>query len=342
MLTGVGGPEVLEVVERDAPEPGRGEVRVRVLAAGVAFADVLMRHGKYPGAPKIPFTPGYDLVGEVEKLGEGVRGVRVGQRVAALTQVGAYAQSVVVGAGEVVPVPDGVADPAEAVGLVLNYVTAYQMLHRVAKVRSGERVLVHGAAGGVGTALLELSRLGGLEAYGTASAAKHDLVRRLRATPIDYKTEDFVERTTPPALDGVDAVFDPIGGEHLARSWRTLRGGGRLVGYGASSAVGVGRIRMARVFAGTLGRVALQNALPNGKRVGFYFITSFKKKHPDLFKEDLSLLLGLLAEGRLEPVVAEKLPLEDVARAHELMQNARTRGKLVLLPNGRRDRRNPG
>ena len=184
LLTGVGGPEVLEVVERDAPEPGRGEVRVRVLAAGVAFADVLMRHGKYPGAPKIPFTPGYDLVGEVEKLGEGVGGVTVGQRVAALTQVGSYAQRVVVAAEELVPVPDGV-DPAEAVALVLNYVTAYQMLHRVAEVRPGERILVHGAAGGVGTALLDLGRLGGLEAYGTASAAKHDAVRRFRATPID-------------------------------------------------------------------------------------------------------------------------------------------------------------
>lgn len=333
LLTGVGGPEVLEVVERDAPEPGRGEVRVRVLAAGVAFADVLMRHGKYPGAPKIPFTPGYDLVGEVEKLGKGVGGVTVGQRVAALTQVGSYAQRVVVAAEELVPVPDGV-DPAEAVALVLNYVTAYQMLHRVAEVRPGERILVHGAAGGVGTALLDLGRLGGLEAYGTASAAKHDLVRRFGATPIDYKTEDFVRRTTPPALDGVDAVFDPIGGEHLARSCRTLRAGGRLVGYGASSAMGRGRAGTARVFAGTLGRIALRNVLPNGKKASFYNIMSFKKKRPDLFKEDLSLTLGLLAERRIEPVVAQRLPLEDAAHAHKLMENAKTRGKLVLLPNG--------
>ena len=163
LLTGVGGPEVLEVVERDAPEPGPGEVRVKVLAAGVAFADVLMRHGKYPGVPSPPFTPGYDLVGEVEKLGTGVEGVALGQRVAALTQIGAYAQRVVVGVGEMVPVPVGV-DPVEAVSLVLNYVTAYQMLRRVAGARGGERILIHGAAGGVGTALLQLGQVEGLEA----------------------------------------------------------------------------------------------------------------------------------------------------------------------------------
>lgn len=333
LLTGLGGPEVLRVVERDVPEPGPGEVRVRVLASGIAFADVLMRHGKYPGVPKPPFTPGYDVVGEVEKPGAGVAGVEVGTRVAALTQIGGNAQSVVLSADELVSVPDGV-DATEAASLTLNYVTAYQMLYRVAKVEPGERVLVHGAAGGVGTAMLQLGRLHGLEMYGTASAGKHELVSKLGATPIDYRAEDFVQRTLSLTGDGVDAVFDPIGGRHLARSWKTLRRGGRLVGYGMASTVGTGGLVTAGILAGTMGRVALRDALPNGKKADFYVILGFKKKHPEAFKEDLSLLLGLLAEGEIQPVVAERLPLEDAARAHGLMENAGVRGKIVLLPNG--------
>src|ERR671910_3841782 len=332
LLTRKGGPEVLEIVEREVPEPGPGEVRVRVLATGVAFADVMMRHGLYSGVPDFPFTPGYDLVGEVEDLGPGVSGVAVGQGVAALTQVGAHAQYVALPAGELVPVPAGV-DAAEAASLPVNYVTAYQMLFRVAKVKPGERILVHGAAGGVGTALLQLGGLQGLEMYGTASAGKHDLVSGLGATPIDYKAEDFVERGCALTGDRVDAVFDHIGGAHVARSFRTLRRGGRLVGYGLSSGLAGGSALV--LGAATLGRIALWNALPNGKRATFYTtVYILKERHPEWFREDLALLLGLLAEGRVRPVVAEHLPLEGVVRAHELLEGARARGKLVLLPNG--------
>lgn len=331
LLTQVGGPEVLEVVERDVPEPGPGEVRVKILATGVAFADVMMRHGKYPGVPEPPFTPGYDLVGEAEKLGPGVSEVAVGQRVAALTQIGAYSQYVSLLAGELVPVPDDV-DIAEAASLPVNYVTAHQMLFRVAQVQPVEKILVHGAAGGVGTALLQLGELQGLEMYGTASAEKHELVASLGATPIDYRTEDFVERIRVLTGDGVDAVFDPIGGANVVRSWRTLRRGGRLVGYGLSSGLAGGN--SLGLAVATLGRIALWNTLPNSKKASFYVITRFKEKHPEWFEEDLVLLLGLLAEGWIKPVVAERLPLEGVVRAHELMENAGTRGKLVLLPNG--------
>ena len=292
LLTRAGGPEVIEIVERDVPEPGTGEARVKVLASGVAFADVLMRHGKYPGVPKPPFTPGYDLVGEVEKLGPGVSGPAVGQRVAALTQTGAHAQHVIVPTGELVPVPDGL-DIAEAASLTLNYVTAYQMLYRVAKARPGERILVHGAAGGVGTAMLQLGKLQGLEMYGTASAGKHDLVRELWATPINYKSEDFVERIRSLTGDGVDAVFDAVGGENAVRSWKTLRRGGRLVVYGLSSGLDSG-VNTMGLIATTLGRIALWDALPNGKKASFYSITRFKKKHPDRFREDLSRCSGCL------------------------------------------------
>jgi NADPH2:quinone reductase len=196
VLTGLGGPEVLKCVEEHLPKPGAGEVRVKILAAGIAFADVLMRRGLYPGTPKFPFTPGYDLVGNIDALGDAVSQFVIGQRVAALTMIGGYSRYTVVPAGRLVPVPDGL-DPAEAVSLVLNYVTAYQMLHRVAKLREGQRVLIHAAAGGVGTAALQLGRLAGLEMFGTASKAKHQLVASLGATPIDYRSESF--RCAPPS-----------------------------------------------------------------------------------------------------------------------------------------------
>src|SRR5580704_7451780 len=193
VISGLGGPEVMKVVEEEMPEPEAGQVRVTVLAAGVAYADILIRRGLYPDQPPFPCTPGYDIVGEIDAVGEGVTEFRVGQRVAAMTMIGGYSQFTIVPAEHLVAVPDGL-DAAEAVSLVLNYVTAYQMLHRVAHLRAGQRMLVHGAAGGVGTAALQLGKIAGLEMFGTASAAKHDLVRELGATPIDYRTEKFAER----------------------------------------------------------------------------------------------------------------------------------------------------
>src|SRR5947207_10106946 len=164
-----GGPEELRVAYDDCPEPKGGEVRVKVLAAGVSFPDVMMREGIHPETPRVPFTPGWDLVGVVDRLGDGVSGIEPGQVIAALPISGAYAEFVCLPKRELVPVPSGL-DAAEAVSLVLNYVTAYQMLHRSAKVRPGQRVLIHGAAGGVGSALLQLGRLAGLEMYGTCSS----------------------------------------------------------------------------------------------------------------------------------------------------------------------------
>lgn len=210
VVTALGGPEVLKYIEEDLPEPGRAQVRVRVLAAGVSFADVLMRRGLYPGTPPPPFTPGYDLVGEIDALGEGVTQFALGQRVGALTVRGAHARFAVVPVGLLVAVPDSL-DPGEAVCLILNYVTAYQMLHRIAKVSTGGRILVHGAAGGVGTALLQLGALRRLTMYGTASKSKHAEVVSAGGIPIDYETQNFSARVRELSRDGVDAVFDPVG-----------------------------------------------------------------------------------------------------------------------------------
>src|SRR5499426_423913 len=214
IVTHYGGPDELRVVDEERPEPKDGEVRVRVLAAGVSLPDLLMREGVHPETPPLPFTPGWDLVGVVDRLGDGISGIEPGQSVAALPITGAYAEFVCLPQRELVPVPSEL-DAAEAVSLILNYVTAYQMLHRSAKVKPGQRVLFHGASGGVGTALLELGRLAELEMYGTCSSRGALTVSELGGIPIDYENQDLVVELRRFTADGVDAVFDPIGGPNL-------------------------------------------------------------------------------------------------------------------------------
>ncbi len=209
IVTYYGGPDALQVVEEECPEPKRGEVRMRVLTAGVSLPDLMMREGIHPETPPLPFTPGWDLVGVVDQLGEGVSELEPGQVVAALPISGAYAEFVCLPESELVPVPAGL-DAVEAVSLVLNYITAYQMLHRSAKVREGQRVLIHGAAGGVGSALLQLGRLVGLELYGTCSSRGASAVSSLGGIPIDYQDQDFVTEIHCLTGHGVDVVFDGI------------------------------------------------------------------------------------------------------------------------------------
>ncbi len=333
LLTQKGEPqEALHVVEADIPEPTTGQVRVKVLASGVAFADVMMRHGTYIGMPKMPFTPGYDICGTVDKQGPGASKFGIGQCVVALTVYHGNTQYICLDEKSLVAVPGGV-DAAEATSLVLNYITAYQMLHRIAKVKPGERILIHGAAGGVGTALLQLGQLAHVQMYGTASRAKHSLLEQYGAIPIDYKAEDFVKRIKMLTGDGVDAVFDPIGGVHLRQSFQTLRKGGRLVAYGVSSVVAQGG-NMATFLAQSLAMLGLLqwwSLLPNSKRASLYMV----EQHPKWLHEDLAILLGMLAEDKIKPVIAQRLPLEQIAYAHELLETSQVEGKIVLLPNGR-------
>lgn len=322
-----GGRQVLELVEEDrVPEPGPGEVRVRVLVASAAFTDVMIRKGMYPEVKeKPPFALGYDLVGVVEKLGDGVVRFQQGELVADMTVIGAYSEYVCLPESRLTKVPEGI-DPAEAVSVILTYVTAYQMLHRMANVSHGQRLLVHGAGGAVGTAVLQLGRLLELEVYGTASASKQDLVSTLGATPIDYRQEDFVERIRYLTEDGVDAALDPIGGDNFKRSFSVLRKGGSLVAYGFYNAV-VGKsdnIPLALI------RLTLWNILPNGRSATFYSIGACRKKHPEWFSADLAHLFELLKQQIIKPVIAERMPLSDVVRAHEMLENGNVRGKIVL------------
>src|SRR5262245_31495332 len=216
-----GGPEVLRVVEDEIPQPGPGEVRVRVLAAGVSYTDAMLRAGTYLGVPKPPFTPGYELVGVVEKPGPGCSRLHVGDRIGALTVWGADAERVCVIEENAVEVAKDL-DPAEVLSLVFTYMTAYQLLHRTARVRRGETVLVHGAAGRVGTAVLELGAVAGLGMYGTCFARDRAAVERLGAVAIDAGQDDFLARVRELPAKGVDVVLDGLGGAHSLRSFRAL------------------------------------------------------------------------------------------------------------------------
>ena len=343
IVTRYGGPDALQVLQEESPEPKRGEVRVRVLAAGVSLPDLMMREGIHPETPRLPFTPGWDLVGIVDRLGEETSGIELGQIVAALPISGAYAEYVCLPQREVVPVASGI-DPAEGVCLVLNYVTAYQMLHRSARVRPGQRVLIHGAAGGVGTALLQLGRLAELEMYGTCSARGASTVSDLGGIPIDYQHLDFVKEIHKLTVDGVDVVFDSIGGNHIWRSRNALRPGGKVVAYGITSS-----LRGGRLASGGSGKrhrfrevavIALYIAggwlLPGRKRVSLYSIQWLKRFRPAMFRQDLSALFDLLQKRKLKPLVAQRFPLVEARQAQELLGRGGVTGKIVLVGDGAR------
>jgi NADPH:quinone reductase-like Zn-dependent oxidoreductase len=341
IVTHYGGPNALRVVEEERPEPKDGEARVRVLAAGVSLPDLMMREGIHPETPPVPFTPGWDLVGVVDRLGDGISGIELGQIVAALPISGAYAEFVCLPQCELVPVPSGL-DPAEAVSLILNYVTAYQMLHRSAKVRPGQRVLIHAAAGGVGSALLQLGRLAGLEMYGTCSSRKAAAVSDLGGIPIDYQHFDFVTEIDRLTSAGVDVVFDGIGGTHIWRSRKALRSGGRVVAYGLTASLLEGRLASGRSgrrhrFRG-IAIFALYIAggwlLPRRKRVVPYSIQWLKRLRPALFRQDLIALFDLLQQRKIKPLIAQRFPLAEARRAHEVLGKGGVIGKIVLVLNG--------
>src|SRR5438094_6912703 len=341
-----GGPEVLRVVEEDDPRPGPGEVLVRVLAAGVSYTDAMLRAGTYLGVPKPPFTPGYELVGVVEELGPGCSRLRVGDRIGSLTVWGADAERVCVLETNAVEVPEDF-DPAEVLSLVFTYMTAYQLLHRTAKVKRGETVLVHGAAGRVGTAVLELGAVVGLRMYGTCSARDRAAVERLGGVAIDYQNEDFLARVRELPGKGVDVVLDGLGGKISLRSFRALLPGGRLVVYGHSATLVDGRkSRRGWIewYAATAA-VALWGLLSPRRRVSAYRIQKLREGHqvlpigsrrplpvgggprdPAWFREDFRALLELLRRGEIHPVVAQRLPLANARRAHELLKRTAPKG----------------
>jgi NADPH2:quinone reductase len=330
-----GGPEELEVVDAPLPTAGRGEVRVRVLASSVEYTDVVIRRHLYPQTMhrRPPFVIGYDVVGEIDQLGDGVSGRQVGDRVADMTVVGSNAAYRTLRADQLTRVPASL-DAAEAATLILSWTTAYQLLHRAVRVQRGQRVLVHGAAGAVGQALLSLGRLAGLELWGTARGEHAALIRELGATPIDYQREDFT-RVLP---GGFDVVFDGIGKDGYGRSFAALKRGGLLCAYGYTAGVQAQR-RMLTILM-WMARLYLWRWLPGGKRGRVYSINVMRARHPTWFREDLERLFGLLATRAIRPRVAERISFDEIAEAHRRLEAGGLEGKLVLCPDlpSRRDR----
>jgi len=322
MLTRIGGPEVLQVVDLPVQSPGPGQLRVRVLAAGVGSTDLLMLAGRYSYAPSPPFVPGYEVAGVVDAIGDGVVGFELGQRVAALALHGAYGELLIREAEHFLPIPDAVSD-VDAAAVILNYVTAWQMIHRIARAQAGQTALVTGAAGGVGSAALQLLRLAGVKTYGAASAKKHGTVRALGATPIDYQAGALDTLTTALEPRGVDLVFDAIGGANIGPCIGALRRGGTVVGYG---------------FMGVAGKLATLLMFMNlfigsrlrGRRGAFYGITLLYRKDPKLLREDLPKIFALVANKSIDPMVTHTFPLLEARRALELLATGSVEGKIVL------------
>lgn len=320
-VTKRGGPEVLQVVENALRPPKNKEVRVRVLAVPVCLPDVQGRYGHTPIAPKTPFVPGYAIVGDVEAIGKGVKTAVVGDRVAALTVFNGYAEMIYLNEDQLIPV-SALLDPAEVSTLILNYIVAYQTLHRSAKVKTGDKILIIGASGGVGTALLQLGQLAGLKMYGIASASKHHILTDYGATPIDYHTQDFVEVINQIEPDGLDAVFDGMGGAYLERGLPLLAHGGTWVAYGNPLSF-PGLLRL-------LGKLVWFNVQPNGKSLKVYGTTTSKfGKRP--FLEDWPKLFNLLETRQIEPVIMQTFPLLAAAQANELLESGNVIGNVVLV-----------
>lgn len=314
-----GGPDVLKVVENDLRAPAAGEARIKILATPVVQDDVAVRQGNRPFLEKVPFVPGYAILGEVDAIGEDVADVAVGDRVAALTNFGGYAEYIFWGADKLVHVPTTL-DPAEAVVLILNYVVAYQVLHRVVQVKPGDKVLIIGASGGVGTAFLELGRLAGLKMFGLASKSKHHILTEHGATPIDYHTQDFVEVIRQAEPEGLDYVFNGMGEEYFERGLAVLRRGGVLVHYGGPESL-AGLLRL-------IAKLILYTLLPNGKTIKGY---GTHRVGVDLLKEDWTTLFELLEEGKIDPIIADKFPILEARKANELFESGQFIGNVVLL-----------
>ncbi|MFE2752743.1 medium chain dehydrogenase/reductase family protein [Actinosynnema sp. NPDC059335] len=333
VLPGEVEPDGFELRRRPRPVPGPGKALVRVEATGVSFAEQQMRRAKYYDQPPFPFVPGYDLVGTVAEVGPGVDAALVGGRFAALTKVGGWTSHALVDAADLVPVPAGV-DPAEAEAVVVNGLTAWRMLHDVAKVAAGGTVLVHGANGGVGSTLVQLARLAGVRVIGTASPRHHDAVRALGAIPVDYRDADLPATVRALAPGGVDAVFDHVGGPGIVDSYRVLAPRGTLVAYGTASTRdhrGSARWPVLKLFV----RLAWWNALPNGRGATFFNIWAGRRNAARFrarLAHDLGAVLALLADGSLRPQVAARVPLERVADAVRLAESGTVTGKVVLLP----------
>jgi len=316
-----GGPEVLQIIEKDLISPKNGEVLIKIQACGAGGTDVAMRYWNYPGAPKIPFVPGYEIVGIVEEVGPNISSVKIGDRVAALTVYGGYSEYIYLKEENLVMVPKSV-DSGEAAAVVLNYTSAYQMIKKVAQVSEGNNVLITGVSGGVGSALLDLGKMENLILYGTASIQKHDLLKRFGAYLIDYRSQDFVEIIRNKKPEGLDYAFDGVGGDFIRKSIKTLHRRGTLVEYGYS-------LKSISYFMKTM--FDLLSAIPLGVKVKGYGISAKYKMNRQSVLEDITAVLNLLENGKIKPLIYKRMPILEAAEANRLLENGQVTGKIVLI-----------
>lgn len=337
VLPGIVAPEGLQVRQRTVSRPAAGQALIKVEASGVSFAEQGMRRGRYPGQPKFPFVPGYDLAGTVLEVGGGVSQSLVGQRVAVLTKIGSWASHIILDARDLMPVPDGV-DPADAEALIVSGVTAWQMLHRTARVKEEQTILVHGANGSVGTTLAQLARHAGIRVVGTASPRHHDALRETGVEPVDYAAPDLPERLRQLAPGGMNAVFDHLGADSARASFALLAPGGTLVCYGTASKLNDSGSLM-REFMRLIAQITWWSLLPNGRKAVFYNIWAWHTVARATFRarlhQDYAQLMALLAQGILKPNIAARFPLEQAAEAMTLAESRTVYGKVVLVPGMR-------
>lgn len=323
LITKKGGPEVLQVIEKELVAPKSNEVLIKIQACAVGGTDIAMRYYNYPGAPKMPFVPGYEIVGIVEKTGTNVSSLKIGERVGALTTFGGYSEYIYVKQEHLVKVPESV-DAAEAAAIILNYTTSYQMLKRIANVKEGDCVLITGASGGVGSALLDLGKLYNLKLYGTASLQKHELLKHFGATLIDYKSQNIVETIRKIKPEGLDYAFDGIGGEYIKNSINTLRRGGLLVEYGFP-------LKSFVYFIKTV--FDLFSGIPKGVKAKNYGISFNYKLNKQPVLEDMAVLFNLLENKKNKPLIYKRMSLPEAAEANKLLESGKVTGNIVLMNN---------
>jgi NADPH:quinone reductase-like Zn-dependent oxidoreductase len=326
-----GSPEVLRFIETPDPEPQAGEVRVLVKAAGVNFADLFARLGLYPDAPKLPFTPGLEVSGVVEKLGPEVTGLATGQGVMAMVRSGGYAEKVCISSQQAIPISPGMSFE-QAAALPVNYLTAYHMLFYMANVRRGERVLIHAAAGGVGLAAIELCQIAGAEIYGTASESKFDFLRRRGAEHlVDYRTRDFEEEIRRMTHgEGVDIVLDAVGGQSFEKSYRLLRPAGRLAVFGFSASLGdsgVNYLKAARNYL-LMPKFHPMRMLGDNRAVMGIHLGRLPLR---ILHQEYEALSKYFTEDRIHPYVGKTFPLTEAAEAHQYIHSRQNIGKVLLL-----------
>jgi len=333
-----GPPNVFELQHLPDPQPKPGEVLIRIKAIGVNFADLMQRMGIYPGTPKPPFVPGLEIAGVVEKIatggkpGEEGEPLRVGDAVTAFPDFGAYAEWAAVPATQVHRLPAGMRFE-EGAAIPVNYLTAYHAMFTMGNLQPGNRILIHGAAGGVGIAAVQLARARGLVIFGTAGPAKQEYLRKIGVDhAIDYEKSDFVEVVKKYAPDGVEMVMDPIGGKSFSRSFECLGPVGRLVVYGFSAAAGPdgkrNPLRAARAFLETPRFHPLKLMEKNAAIIGVNL--GRVRSRGSLLRKELDDIFRLYADGKIKPVISKTFPLEQAAEAHQYIHDRRNIGKVIL------------